>query len=98
VTRWSEQRGDWVSLSSFNLATSELRTQVSAANFHEQEFERIWVSSLISARDDASSVFCTVAFEERLISDAAKVHYWLCEVRLADFALIRIALLPKVFV
>ena len=98
VTRWDERGGYWVSLSSFNLTTSELRTEVTEASFREQEFERVWISSLISARDDASSVFCTVAFEQRLTSGDSNGHYWVCEVRLVDFALTKIALLPNVFV
>ena len=97
VTRWSEHGGDWESLSSFNLTTLELRTEVTRASFCEPEFEGVWVSSLISAREDASSVFCTVAFEKRLISGDLKVDYWLCELRLADFALTKITSLGNIF-
>jgi hypothetical protein len=97
VTRWNERGGDWVSLSSFNLRTSELRTEVTEASFREPELERVWVSSLISVRDDASAVFCTVAFQQRSIPRGSKVHYWLCEMRLDDLSLTRIASLPDTF-
>jgi hypothetical protein len=50
VTRWGERGGDWVSLSSFNLMSSELRTQVTEANFREPEFESVGIASLISAQ------------------------------------------------
>jgi hypothetical protein len=95
VTRWNDRGGDWESLASFDLATGELRTEATAASFREQ---RVWVSSLISAKDDASSVFCTIGFEQRLGGGALNVHYWLCELRLVDFALTKIAALPNAFV
>ena len=97
VTRWNEIGGDWVSISSFNLTTSELRTELTEANLRDSESERVWVSSLISASDDASRVFCTVGFEKRIASDTSMVHYWLCEIRLTDFALTRLSLLPNTF-
>jgi hypothetical protein len=97
VTKWNEIGGDWESISSFNLDTSELQTVVTKTDIHQPEFERVWVSSLISARDDASSVFCSVAFE-KAIANGSKVSYWLCELRFADFALTRIAELPSTFV
>jgi len=95
VTRWNEIGGDWASISSFNLATSELRTELTEANLREST--GVWVSSLVSARDDASSLFCTVGFEEPLGSGASIVHYWLCEIRLADSALTKLSLLPDTF-
>ena len=60
VMRWNEIGGDWASISSFNLTTSELRTELTEANLHAPESKSVWVSSLISVRDDASSLFCTV--------------------------------------
>jgi len=98
VTRWDARGGDWESLSSFNLVSGELRAEVIAASFHEPEFEKVWISSLLSVRDDASSIFCTVAFEEAFPSGDTKVQYWLCEVRLDNFAVTRIAPLPNSFV
>jgi hypothetical protein len=97
VTRWNEIGGDWESISSFDLVTSKLRTDVTKADFGGQEVQPAWVSSLISVSDDASHLVCTVGFEERLASGAAIVHYWLCDIRLTDFALTRLSPLPDVF-
>jgi hypothetical protein len=98
VTRWDAGGGDWESLSSFNLVSAELRAEVTAASFREPEFERVWISSVLSVRDDASSISCTVAFEEARARGNTKVHYWLCDMRLDNFAVTRIALLPNSFV
>ena len=97
VTKWNEMGGDPESISSFNLTTAESRTVVATANIQNPEFERVWVSSIISAKDDASSVFCTVAFEKSA-TNGSHVSYWLCELRFDDFALMRIAELPGTFV
>lgn len=94
VTRWNELGGDWASISSFNLTTAELRTELTGANLRD---ERVWVSSLVSVRDDASSLFCTVGFEEPLGSGGSIVHYWLCDIRLADFSLTKVSSLPETF-
>ena len=97
VTLWNEQGGDWESISSFNLTTVEMRTEVTGANLHDQDSKRFWVSSLVSVKDDASSIFCTIGFEKQLTSDILKVDYWLCELRFGDFALTKLALLPRTF-
>lgn len=97
VTRWNDNGGDWESVSSLNLLTHELRREITKADLQEPGFERVWISSLISAREDASAVFCDAAFEQRLPSGNAMVHYRLCELQLTQPKLIEIAPLPQVF-
>lgn len=97
VTRWNEIGGDWESISSFDLVTSELRTEWTKTTPFDQKAQRAWVSSLISISNDATSLVCTVGFEESVASGASIVYYWLCEIRLSDLALTKLSPLPDAF-
>lgn len=97
VTRWDERGGDWESLSSFNLETAELCAEVGQHSLREPESKRAWVSSLISVNHDATNIVCTIGFEQDIGAGNSTVHYWLCDLRLADFTVTKISLLQNTF-
>jgi hypothetical protein len=89
---------DWQSISSFDLVTHQIRRVFEPASIPRFDgCEKAWISSLLSISGDGLSLTVTMGIPLTESADLQSLNYWVCNLRLSDLAITRIAKLATPF-